>query len=118
GADSFLARKPWALELCKELGLGSQLVAPGTSNAFLWTEGGLQPFLRDAPFGIPGDVANVFRWPGLSRAGRARAAKDLLIRARKSEGDESLGSLLRRRLGKEATDRAVVPLLEGLFAGD
>jgi protoporphyrinogen/coproporphyrinogen III oxidase len=118
GADSFLARKPWALELCKELGLGGKLVAPALSSAFLWTEGGLEPFLRDAPFGIPGDVADVFRWPGLSRAGRARAAKDLLIRARKSDDDESLGSLLRRRLGDEAAARAVVPLLEGLFAGD
>ncbi|MDP9330136.1 MAG: protoporphyrinogen oxidase [Actinomycetota bacterium] len=118
GADSFLARKPWALELCKEIGLGGELVAPATSSAFLWTEGGLEPFLRDAPFGIPGDVANVFRWPGVSRSGRARAAKDLLIRARKSDDDESLGSLLRRRLGDEATERAVVPLLEGLFAGD
>jgi oxygen-dependent protoporphyrinogen oxidase len=118
GADSFLARKPWALELCKEIGLGAELVAPATSSAFLWTEGGLQPFLRGAPFGIPGDVANVFRWPGVSRGGRARAAKDLLIRARRSDADESLGALLRRRLGDEATDRAVVPLLEGLFAGD
>ena len=25
GADSFLARKPWAVDLCKELGLGGEL---------------------------------------------------------------------------------------------
>ena len=31
---------------------------------------------------------------------------------------ESLGSLLRRRLGDEATERLVAPLLGGLFAGD
>ena len=39
-------------------------------------------------------------------------------RARKSDDDESLGSLLRRRLGDEATDLAVGPLLAGLYAGD
>jgi oxygen-dependent protoporphyrinogen oxidase len=118
GADSFLARKPWAVDLCKELGLGSELVAPQAASALLWTDRGLEPFLRDAPFGIPGDIADVFRWPGLSRGGRTRAAKDLLIRARKGDDDESIGSLLRRRFGDEATDLAVAPLLEGLFAGD
>jgi len=118
GADSFLARKPWALELCKELGIGDELDAPSLSGSYLWTDRGLVAFQKDAPFGIPGDVAEVFRWPGLSKAGRRRAAQDLVRSKRKDEGDETLGSLLRRRLGDEATDLAVAPLLGGLFAGD
>ncbi|MGH2628997.1 MAG: protoporphyrinogen oxidase [Actinomycetota bacterium] len=116
GADSFLARKPWAVDLCHELGV--ELETPGASGAYLWTDSGLVPLLKDAPFGIPGDVGDLFRWPGLSRAGKRRAAQDLLRRARKDEADESLGSLLRRRLGDEATDLAVGPLLAGLHAGD
>ena len=116
GPDSFLARKPWAVDLSKELGVS--LVPPGASGALLWTEHGLVHFLRDAPFGIPGDVGDVLRWPGLSGAGRRRALRDLLIRKRKDGVEESLGGLLRRRLGDEATDRAVAPLLGGLYAGD
>lgn len=118
GADSFLARKPWAVELCKELGIAAELEAPGDTGAFLWTDRGLVAFHKDAPFGIPGDVGDVFRWPGLSKAGRRRAAQDLVRGKRKEPGDETLGSLLRRRLGDEATDLAVAPLLAGLFAGD
>jgi oxygen-dependent protoporphyrinogen oxidase len=118
GADSFVARKPWAVDLCKELGLDRQLVAPGSSGAWLWTERGLVRMVRDAAFGIPGDVGDVFRWPGLSRRGRRRAARDLLIRTRRDTADETLGAMLRRRLGDEATDLAVAPLLAGLFAGD
>ena len=118
GADSFLARKPWAVELCKELGIGGELVAPGATGAHLWTERGLVAMPEQAPFGIPGDIGDVFSWPGLSRAGRRRAARDLLKKKRKDDSDETLGSLLRRRLGDEATDRAVAPLLAGLFAGD
>ena len=118
GADSFLARKPWAVDLCRELGLGAELIAPDVGGAYLWTERGLESFVRDAPFGIPGDPVDVLRWPGLTRGGRTRAAKDLLIRARKDDADESLGSLLRRRFGDEAAEHAVAPLLEGLFAGD
>lgn len=118
GADSFVARKPWAVELCREIGLGDELVSPGASGAFLWTDRGLVAFPKDAPFGIPGDLGDVFRWPGLSRAGRRRAAQDLLRGKRKDGIEETLGGLLRRRLGDEATDLAVAPLLAGLSAGD
>ena len=118
GADSFVARKPWAVDLCKELGLGGELISPASGGASLWTDRGLVPCLRDAPFGIPGDVGDVFRWPGISRAGRRRALLDLLKAKRKADEDETLGSLLRRRLGDEVTDLAVGPLLAGLFAGD
>jgi oxygen-dependent protoporphyrinogen oxidase len=116
GADAFIARKPWAVDLCRELGVPT--IAPGASGTYLWTVRGLEPFVRDAPFGIPGDVGDVLRWPGLSSAGRRRAVGDLLIRRRRDGVEETLGGLLRRRLGDEATDRAVAPLLAGLYAGD
>jgi oxygen-dependent protoporphyrinogen oxidase len=118
GADSFLARKPWALQLCRELGIAGELDAPGTSGSYLWTDGGLVSLQRDAPFGIPGDVGDVFRWPGLSWRGRRRAAQDLIRKKRKDGAEETLGALLRRRLGDEATDLSLAPLLAGLFAGD
>jgi oxygen-dependent protoporphyrinogen oxidase len=118
GADSFVARKPWAVELCHELGIGGELTKPGAIGTYLWTDRGLVAFPSDAPFGIPGDVMDVFRWPGLSRAARRRAAQDLLRGKRKDGIEETLGGLLRRRLGDEATDLAVAPLLAGLHAGD
>ncbi|MGZ8579197.1 MAG: protoporphyrinogen oxidase [Actinomycetota bacterium] len=118
GADSFLARKPWAVELCRELGIGSDLVPPAESGAWLWTPSGLVPFPTGTAFGIPGDIGDVIRWRGVSRKGRRRALLDLVKAKRKGEADETLGSLLRRRLGDEATDLAVGPLLAGLHAGD
>lgn len=116
GADSFLARKPFAVDLCRELGL--ELESPAVGGAWLWTERGLVEYPSDTAFGIPGDPGQVMRWPGLSRRGRCRALADLVRSKRKDEGDETLGSLLRRRLGDEAADRAVAPLLAGLHAGD
>jgi oxygen-dependent protoporphyrinogen oxidase len=117
GPDSFAARKPWGVALGEELGI--PLEDPGASGSFLWTPVGLVPTLRGAPFGIPGDVGDVLRWPGLSARGRFRALGDLILRKRRADApEETLGGLLRRRLGDEATDRALAPLLAGLHAGD
>ena len=116
GPDSLAARKPWGVALCRDLGLS--LIPPGAAGAFLWTDAGLVPYLRDAAFGIPGDVGDVLRWPGLSRRGRVRALADLVKRTRRDGAEETLGELFRRRLGDEATDRAIAPLLAGLHAGD
>lgn len=115
GADSFVARKPWAADLCRQLDLA--LESPDVSRVLLWTEGGLVPYPSEAAFGIPSDLGDVLRWPGLSRRGRLRALVDLVKRKRRGGGDEALGALLRRRLGHEAGDLAIAPLLAGLFAG-
>ncbi len=117
GPDSLLARKPWAVELARDLGLGDELVPAAPAGALIWSERGLVPFPA-GPFGIPGDPLELWRWPGLSLRGKARAMGDLVARARTGDADESLGSLLRRRLGNEVTERLVAPLLGGLFAGD
>lgn len=115
GPDAFVARKPWAVELCRELGL--ELVAPSARGASVWTERGLVP-LPETALGVPAGASELWGWAGLSRAGRVRALGDLVRRARRSSDDEALGALLRRRLGDEATERLVAPLLAGLFAGD
>lgn len=116
GPDSLAARKPWGADLCRRLGL--RTIAPGASGAFLWTDAGLVPTLAGAAFGIPGDVGDVLRWPGVSPRGRLRALADLVKRKRRDGVEESLGELLRRRLGDEVTDRAIAPLLAGLHAAD
>jgi oxygen-dependent protoporphyrinogen oxidase len=48
--------------------------------------------------------------------GKVRAVADLWKRPRREETDEAMGSLLRRRLGREVAELMVGPLLEGLFA--
>jgi oxygen-dependent protoporphyrinogen oxidase len=115
GPDAFVARKPSAVELCRELGL--ELDAPGARGAFVWTRRGLVP-LPPGALGIPAEAESLLRWPGLSRRGRLRAVGDLVRRSATTQDDEPLGELLRRRLGNEATETLVAPLLAGLFAGD
>ena len=115
GPDAFVARKPWAVDLCRELGL--ELAAPQARTAYAWTERGLVPLPASA-LGIPCNVDELARWPGLSRVGRARALADLVRKSRPPDEDESVGSLVRRRMGDEVAERLTGPLLGGLFAGD
>jgi len=116
GADSFLGRKPWASDLCGELGI--ETTKPAASGTWLWTRRGLVAYPTGTAFGIPGDLGDLFRWPGLSGRGRRRALLDLVKRKRPVDaGDETLGGSLRRRLGDEATDLALAPVLGGLFGG-
>jgi len=115
GPDSFVARKPWAVDLCRELGL--ELVEPAASGAYVWTDRGLVP-MPPIALGVPAEVDGLVRWRGLSRLGRARALADLIRKPRRRDEEEALGALLRRRLGNEATELLVAPLLAGLYAGD
>ncbi len=117
GPDSLLGRKPWGVGLCRELGLEDDLVGSAPLPTHIWNDAGLLGF-PSGPFGITTDPLELWRWPGMSRRGKIRAAADVVRRARNDGTDESLGALLRRRLGNEATDALVAPLLGGLFAGD
>lgn len=118
GADSFVGRKPWAVELCRDLGIEDELVEPAASRAYVWTDRGLVPLPGRSAFGVPAGLDDLLRFPGLSFRGRIRCLGDLWRRVRKGDADESIGSLLRRRVGDEATDLLAGPLLAGLFAGD
>ena len=51
-ADGFLAREPEMSELCRELGLGDDLVSPASSGAFIWVAGALRP-IPPSVLGVP-----------------------------------------------------------------
>ena len=116
GPDSFLARKPWAVDLCRELGIGDELIEPRGDAAR--TCGPNAAWFRTRPARRSGSRATSATRSGgrgCRARGGVRALRDLVIaRKRRDDGDESLGGLLRRRLGDEATDRAIAPLLAGL----
>ena len=42
GADAFITRVPWGIELCTELGLDSFLISPATSTAYVLVDGVLR----------------------------------------------------------------------------
>jgi protoporphyrinogen/coproporphyrinogen III oxidase len=121
-ADAFLARVPDAVELCRQLGLGDQLVSPATRQAHLYSLGQLRPFPEGLVLGVPTDLEALAASGAVSAAGVARAAQDLTMGPDTgptgSGQDESVGQLVRRRVGDEVFERLVAPLLSGVHAGN
>lgn len=119
GPDSFLSEKPWALALCGRLGLESKLVRTDDRfrKVFVWFRGRLHPlpdgFQLLAPTRLmPFATSSLFSWPG-----KLRMAMDVLL-PRGGGDDESLGSFVRRRLGREALERVAQPLVAGIYTAD
>jgi oxygen-dependent protoporphyrinogen oxidase len=120
GPDSFISEKPWALALAERIGLGARLRR--TDDRFRRTYvvrgGRLRPlpegFLLLAPTRAwPVLASGVFSWRGKLRLGL-----DLILPRRPAAGDESLGSFVRRRLGREALERVAQPLVGGIYTAD
>ncbi|HEX2056366.1 MAG TPA: protoporphyrinogen oxidase, partial [Nitrospiraceae bacterium] len=120
GPDSFLSQKPWALQLCEQLGLADQLINtnPTEKKAFVFSRGRLHELPEGLVTFVPHQLGPFVRSGLLSWRGLARMGLDLVIPKRRGDGDESLASFFRRRFGREAFERVMEPLMAGIYAGD
>ena len=119
GPDSFVTLKPEMLELVRELGLGGELVgtAPEASVSVL-LRGRLVPLPSGLQLISPTRLIPFALSPLFSWRGKLRMALEPLIPVRRGHDDESLADFTRRRLGAEALEVLVGPMLAGIFAGD
>ncbi len=120
GPDTFLATKPYATNLCKELGLGDRLhgTNPDKRNTYVLNRGRLLPLPDGLAMMVPTNVPAMLSTRLISWPGKARLALDLILPARPVNGDESLGAFIGRRLGREAYENLIEPLVSGIYAGD
>ncbi len=120
GADSFITNKPAALNLCKELGLGDQLIGPDATNrrSFVVRNGKLLPVPEGFVLMAPRKLGPIITTPILSFRGKLRMLMDLIRPRRNDDADESLASFVKRRLGREALERLVQPLVGGIYTAD
>jgi oxygen-dependent protoporphyrinogen oxidase len=120
GPDTFLATKPWAVALCKELGLGERLhgTNPSRKNTYVLNKGRLLPLPDGLAMMIPSDIPSILRSRLISWFGKARMGLDFIQPPKAVNGDESLGAFVSRRLGREAYENLIEPLMSGIYAGD
>jgi len=116
-ADAFLARVPHGIELARELGLGEQMIAPTGRKAQVWTSEGLRRLPEPNVLGIPLERAAAEDLLGAEAADAldadlARTKPDPVL------DDDTIGSLVRRRVGDRVHEVLVDPLIGSINAGD
>lgn len=122
GPDSWVASKPQATALAKDLGLGSTIIGTRqeTRRYFVVWEGRLHAVPEGIVLGVPTKLGPLVGTRLFSWRGKVRMALEPLVPAKRYAGDEdeSIAAFAARRLGHEAADRLVAPLLGGISAGD
>lgn len=120
GPDSFLASKPSGLQLCRQLGIESEL--QGTDerhrHTFVMHGGHLYPMPEGLSGLVPSRLDPLVRSDLFTFGGKRRMQEEHTIPPRLDGGDESLADFIERRFGLEVYERLIEPLMAGIYAGD
>lgn len=120
GPDAILTLKPAGVQLCRELGLGDDIIPTRDEHrgVALFSRGKL----RSLPYGTGSSTlrkleayvtSGVVSW-----GAKLRMIADLFLPRGTSPEDESMADFFGRRLGREAVERIVDPLIAGIYSGD
>ena len=120
GPDSFLTEKPAAAELCRELGLGGELLPSNDAarKTYIVVRNRLVALPDGLMFLVPTKLVPTALTRLFGLRTKIRMGLELLHPPRPSGGDESVAALVRRHFGQEAVDRLADPLLSGIYGGD
>lgn len=112
GPESFITRKSAAWELALALGMRSriQAVAGETRNIYVLRKG--RPVL------VPLAPGAFIKSDLLTMRGKLRLMAEPFMPARRDGGDESLADFVSRRLGREALEQFLGPILGGIYNTD
>ena len=121
GPDSFLAAKPWAMELIRELGLASEVIGSNDHRrvTYVRKNGRLVPLPDGLMLMIPTKV-----WPLVSTSllgwrTKLRMGLEWFRRPTGAPGqDQSVAGFVAAHYGSEAVDYLAEPLLAGVYGGD
>lgn len=121
-ADCFLATEsaPWARELIEEIGVSDELISTNDScrrALVLWRDR-LEPVPQGFRLMGTASMEHVWSSPLLSWRGKLRLAAERLVAPRRDGQDESLAEFATRRVGREAYQRIVQPLVSGIYSAD
>lgn len=120
GPDCFLSEKPWAAQLCRHIGLGDQIIPTTEENkgTFVLSNGKLHEMPEGLILMVPTKIMPLITTSLFSWSGKLRMGFEIFIPPKQGREDETLGSFVRRRLGREALDKIAEPLVAGVHAGD
>jgi oxygen-dependent protoporphyrinogen oxidase len=121
GPDSFLTEKPATAQLCRELGLGHELLPSNDAarKTYIVVRNRLVPLPDGLMFLVPTKLIPTALSRLFSLKTKVRMGLELLRPPRPTGlPDEAVATLVERHFGREAVERLADPLLSGIFGGD
>lgn len=123
GPDSFISEKPEAAALCREIGLGDNLIGSHDHQrlTYIFHRGRMVPLPDGLMFLVPTRLWPMATTPLLSPRSKLTIAAEWFASppARSSEdADEAVASFVRRHFGANMLENIADPLLAGVFGGD
>jgi oxygen-dependent protoporphyrinogen oxidase len=124
GPDSFLAEKPEAAALARELGLGDSLIGSNDSQrrTYILHRGRLVPLPDGLMFLVPTRLWPMVTTRLLPLGSKLAMAAELFAAppngADSKDADESVASFVRRHFGEAMLENVADPLLAGVYGGD
>jgi len=121
GPDSFLAAKPWAMDLIRELGLEGEVIGSNDHQrkTFIRRNGRMVEIPDGLQFLVPTKILPMAVSPLMSWPTKLRMALEWLRRRpAKSGHDRSVSEFVEEHYGREAVDYLAEPLLAGIYGGD
>ncbi len=111
GPNGFLDREPLTLRFVEELGLNSQIerANEAVQKRFILRKGKLRSVPMSPPAFLKSDILS---WPG-----KLRVFMEPVSKKRPDGVDESVYHFAKRRIGEEAADYLVQPMVSGVYGG-
>ena len=119
GPDSFLTEKPWATDLCRELGLGDQLIASNDAErkTYILLNDRLVPLPDGLMFMVPTNFSAAFFSSLFSWQTKLRFLREWLYRPTPDLPESTASEFIQRHYGREMVERVADPLLAGVYGG-
>ncbi len=120
GPDCVIRDKTATYDFAKKIGIYEDLINTQTENqgTFILNDGKLEPLPEGVMMMVPTKFSPFVQSALLTWRGKLRAGMDLFIPRSKGLDDESLGSFVTRRFGREVLDKIAEPLVGGIHASD
>ncbi|WP_431246215.1 protoporphyrinogen oxidase [Leifsonia xyli] len=116
GAESFATRGGHVAELLHDLGLDDDVVEPNPSGAWVRHGSRSVPLPKAGLLGIPSSPLAKDVVAAIGARGAFRAYLDRLIPVLKIGQERSLGTLVRKRMGRAVLDLLVAPVATGVYS--
>ena len=120
GPDSFFTQKPFALDLCHELGLTSRIIETNSKyrQSLLAKQGRLYPLPSGFVMFAPSELVPFVQSDLLTVRGKLRASMELVLPPKLYGEEETVAEFVTRRFGKEILDQVAQPMIGGIYVGD